>query len=247
MSFGYIRKKFLSKGNLHAFLRIIEVKGEDDKMMKKLFKLNICIVIVTIIMCSLHHVQAGTKTGHKEFNEIDFLYNQNTRLLVELNGMERKSILNHVRRKAFGWSSYTNLLNLVVSYTADTIFSRSNHTNQIVEFNYATTSTRKNQLTKNLSGTLALKTSGKVDDISLTLDHSIRSEIGYKTEISFEEETDFDIKIEPGKKISLIVKGKANLSNGASKFYFFGIPTSQKLWEYVDVINEYYELYEESI
>lgn len=215
--------------------------------MKNIFKINISIIIITIIICSLHHVQAGTKTGHKEFNEINFLYNQNEKILVELDGTERKSILNHVKRRAFGWSNYTNLLNLVVTYTADTIFSRSNYTNQVIELNYATTSTRKNQLTKTFSGTLALKASGKLDDISLNLDNSIRSEIGYKTEISFEEEMDFDIKIEPGKKISLIVKGKANLSNGASKFYIFGIPTSQKLWEYVDVINEYYELYEETI
>lgn len=209
--------------------------------------MNLLLTIITIIVCSLNGVQAGTKTGHSEFNEINFLYNPNGKLIIEMSDVERKAILKKVRRKAFGWSSYANILNNTVEYTADTIFARANNTNQTVEFNYSTTSSRKKQLTSTLSGTLSLKASGKIDDISMGLDESIRSEIGQKTEISFEEETDFSIKIDPGKKISLLVKGKANLSNGASKYFFCGVTTSKKIWEYVDVISEYYELYEETI
>ncbi len=215
--------------------------------MKKIIKMNLFITIITIIVCSLNGVQAGTKTGHSEFNEINFLYNQDGKLIIEMSNAEKKAMLKKVKRKAFGWSSYANIINNTVVYTADTIFARANDTNQTIEFNYSTTSSRKNQLTSALSGTLSLKTSGKIDDISVGLDGSIRSEIGQKTEISFEEETDFNIRIDPGKKISLLVKGKANLSNGASKYYFCGVTTSKKIWEYVDVISEYYELYEENI
>lgn len=215
--------------------------------MKKILKLNLMIIAITIIICGLNTVQAGTKTGHREFNEITFLYNRDGKLIVDLNKNEKDEIFKKVRRKAFGWTNHVHILNGLVIYTADTIFSRYNNTNQVIKFSYATSSTRKEQLTRSLAGTLSLKSSGKISDISLSLDESIRADIGYKTEISFEEETDFDIKIDPGKKISLIVKGKANLSSGAAKFFVFGICTNKMLWEYIDVVNEYYEIYEEAI
>lgn len=215
--------------------------------MKKILKLNLIIIVITIMICGLNVIQAGTKTGHREFNDITFLYNRNGKLIVDLNKNEKDEMFKKVKRKAFGWSNKVNILNGMVTYTADTIFARSNSTNQIIKFSYSTSSTRKDQLTRSLAGTLSLKSSGKISDISLGLDESIRADIGYKTEISFEEETDFDIKIDPGKKISLIVKGNANLSNGAAKFFVFGICTNKMLWEYIDVVNEYYEIYEEAI
>ncbi len=215
--------------------------------MRKFIKVNIFLIILMFISCCLTKAQAIAKTGHKEFNEINFLYNQNAKLIINLSTSERNEILKKVKRKAFGWSNYSNIINATVSYTANSIFSRSNNTNQTIKFSYSTSITRKEQLTKTLSGTLSLKASGKIDSISLSLDQSIRSEIGYKSEITFEEETDFDVKIDPGRKISLIIKGYANLSSGASKYYFFGICTDKKIWEYVDVVNEYYELYEEKL
>lgn len=215
--------------------------------MKKILKLNLVIIVITIIICSLNNVQAGTRTGHKEYNEINFLYNPNGKLIIELSTTEKNEIIKKVKRKVFGWSNHVNILNGIVEYTADTIFARSNNTNQVIEFDYETTSTRKDTTTRSLQGTLSLKASGKISDISLSLDESIRSEIGYKTEISFSEETGFDFKINPGKKISLIVKGHAALSNGASKLFFLGVCIDKRLWEYVDVTNEYYEIYEETL
>ena len=82
-----------------------------------------------------------------------------------------------------------------VIYEAGTIFSRSNNTSQEINFNYNTASTTKQQFSFNLSGTLAMKTSGKIDVVSASLDKSIRSDIGLKSDISFEEEMDFTIKI----------------------------------------------------
>ena len=81
----------------------------------------------------------------------------------------------------------------------------------------------------------------------LVLIKVLESDIGLKSDISFEEEMDFTIKILPQKKVSLIVKGKATISSGANKYYFLGICTKKGYWEYVDVISEYYELYEEEI
>ena len=160
---------------------------------------------------------------------------------------ELNQILKKVKKKAFGWSVYSKIKNYEVIYEAGTIFSRSNNTSQTIDFQYNTSSSTTKEIDFNLSGTLAMKASGKIDSISASLDRSIRSDIGFRNNVTFEEEMDFQLQIPPRKKISLIVKGRATLSSGAHKYYFLGICLNKGYWEYVDIINEYYELYEEEI
>ena len=215
--------------------------------MKKLLKINIIIIMFGLCLTSMINVKAGTRTGHEEFQDIVFRYQPKAQLLVQMGSNTLKSIMNKVKRKAFGWSTYTNLVNTEVIYESGRIFSRSNNTKQELKINYlAATSTTK-KMNATITGTLALKASGKIDDISATLDSSIRGEIGYSKQTVFDEEFKFDVIVHPGKKVSLVVKGIATLSNGASKYYFLGLCTNKKYWEYIDVLNEYYELYEEDI
>lgn len=215
--------------------------------MKRFFKINLMIIVFGLTLISFINVKAGTKTGHKEFTKITFLYNPEAYLLVEMNNNQLDEMMKEVRRKAFGWSTYTNIVNYEVVYEAGSIFSRSNNTSQPIDFTYSTVASSSKQVDTNTTGTLALKASGKIDSITLGLDSSIRGEIGTKSVVSFEEEVDFTVKIMPNKKVSLLVKGIATLSNGASKYYFLGICTKKNFWEYVDVMSEYYELYEETI
>lgn len=215
--------------------------------MKKIFKIFISTFIITMTFCSIFSVEASSKTGHKEFSDITFLYDESAKLLIKMSKNEKRQMLKNVKRKAFGWSNYTNLYNRQVIYEANTIFSRSNNTRQSIEFKYSTTETEKKQTTKTVTGTLATKLSGKTTKISWGMDQSIRAEIGIKNDISYQEEIDFKIKIDPKRKVSLVVKGYATLSNGAAKYYLCGICLNQNLWEYVDVINEFYELCEEII
>ena len=140
-----------------------------------------------------------------------------------------------------------NIVNYDVVYEAGSIFSRSNNTSQPIDFTYSTSSQTSVQTSINGSSSIALKASGKIDAVSLGLESSVRTEIGVKKTVSFEESVDFTVKIMPNKKVSLLVKGNAILSNGASKYYFLGICTKKNFWEYVDVMSEYYELYEETI
>lgn len=214
--------------------------------MKQFLKINVGILLSAIVFCGLFLVEANAITGHDEFTSIKFLYNPEMKLIVDMTENERMTLLNHVKRKAFGWSTYTNYRKYEIEYEAGTIFSRSNSTNQVIEFHYSTATSDKTTKTSELSGTLGMKFSGKFNKITASLDSSIRGEIGKKNESTFKEEMEFKVKIEPGKKVSLIVKGLAKLSSGASKYYLFGISTKKEIWEYIDVVNEYYELAEES-
>ena len=218
-----------------------------DNHMKKFLKMNLTILLFGFVMINLINVEAASKTGHSAFNKITFLYNPEARLLVEMTKVEKEKVMSKVKKKAFGWSTKANYVNLEVVYEAGSVFSRSNHTSQAIDFNYSTSEAKTTEFDVTSSGTLAMKASGKFDVISASLDKSIRLDIGIKNKIVKTEDMDFTIKILPGKKISLVVKGIATLSNGAAKYYFFGICTKKNYWEYVDVVSEYYELYEEKL
>ena len=215
--------------------------------MNKFLKVNIFIILLSLILISIISVDAGTKTGHQEFTKITFLYNPEALLLVEMDDNKLDSMMKNVKKKVFGWSTYTNIVNYDVVYEAGSIFSRSNNTSQPIDFTYSTSSQTSVQTSINGSSSIALKASGKIDAVSLGLESSVRTEIGVKKTVSFEESVDFTVKIMPNKKVSLLVKGNAILSNGASKYYFLGICTKKNFWEFVDIMSEYYELYEETI
>ena len=116
--------------------------------MKKIFKIFISTFIITMTFCSIFSVEASSKTGHKEFSDITFLYDESAKLLIKMSKNEKRQMLKNVKREAFGWSNYTNLYNRQVIYEANTIFSRSNNTRQSIEFKYSTTETEKKQTTK---------------------------------------------------------------------------------------------------
>ena len=215
--------------------------------MNKFLKVNIFIILLSLILISIISVDAGTKTGHQEFTKITFLYNPEALLLIEMDDNKLDSMMKNVKKKVFGWATYTNIVNYDVVYEAGSIFSRSNNTSQPIDFTYSTSSQTSVQTSINGSSSIALKASGKIDAVSLGLESSVRTEIGVKKTVSFEESVDFTVKIMPNKKVSLLVKGNAILSNGASKYYFLGICTKKNFWEFVDIMSEYYELYEETI
>lgn len=215
--------------------------------MKRFLKFNICIFLMTLLVVSFINVDAGTKTGHKEFTKITFIYNPDELLLIEMDDDKLNSMMDSVKKKAFGWSNYSNIVNYEVIYEAGSIFSRSNNTSSAIDFTYTTSSSTSVTLSVEGSSSLALKASGKIDTISLGLENNIRTEIGFKKTVTFEETADFTVRIMPNKKVSLLVKGNATLSNGAAKYYFLGICTKKNYWEYIDIMSEYYELYEETL
>ena len=50
--------------------------------MRKIFKIFISTFIITMTFCSIFSVEASSKTGHKEFSDITFLYDESAKLLI---------------------------------------------------------------------------------------------------------------------------------------------------------------------
>ena len=85
---------------------------------------------------------------------------------------------------------------------------------------------------------------GKTGDI--TTNGSLTVEYENEEYTKTTESGKMSVAIYPGKKVTLKIVGKARVSNGISKKYFFGICIKKGSFEVVDITTAVYELVEEN-
>lgn len=213
-------------------------------MRKLIIKISvmICLVISGVLAPK---VNASSSTGHSEFESIDFPEGSRGRLLVNTTDAEKKKALDNVPWKFFGWSVKNICTRQTVFYVGKTIFSRANRTSTPIEFDYYMKIGRTISNSVSISGGLTTKVSGKIKAVSLGIDFKADAKWEKIIKQTEEEKTSFTVKILPNTKISLFIKGVAEVTNGGSKYYAFGVPIKKGNFEFIEVVTEYYELYEE--
>lgn len=211
--------------------------------MKK-FYLFIFLIFILLGICQTK-VNAST-TGYSEYKEIKFS-DPYMRLLIEIDSSEQNNYLKKIKRKFAGWQFKIIDYPTEGSFIGDTIFSRYNNTDQVINFNYSSSIVKTTESSVKTVGTLGASGSAKGKSISGSLEGQIRREVGSVRSSKTTEETEFMVKIMPGRKVSLIIKGKVRVSNGVAKYFLFGICFKKGAWELVDLVSDYYELCEEII
>ena len=206
-----------------------------------------CLLMIMMMFTVGTKAYASNQTGHDEFDEIRVPDESDAKLLVWMKGSEKDKALNKVKWKFFGLSTYNINYREVVYYNARTIFSRSNLTSRSIEFNYNMSTGRTVTNSIGVSGSIDLKISGKIKAVTLTGDAGFTTDWDKTVKETEEEKINFSVTIPPKSKVSLIVKGSAELTNGAAKSYIFGIAFKKGHFEFIDVVTEYYELLEERI
>ena len=203
--------------------------------------------VITMSLMIGFTANASNQTGHDEFDEIHIPSDSNAKLLVWMNSSEKERALENVKWRFFGLS--TNEINYreQVTYNARTIFSRSNLTAFTLDFDYNMNTGKTVTNSIGVSGNINFKLSGKIKAITLNGDAGFSTDWDKTVKETEEEKIHFTVIIPPRTKVSLIVKGKAELTNGAAKNYVFGIAFKKGHFEFIDVVTEYYELVEERI
>ncbi len=209
-------------------------------------KLIFCFLSLLLFL-NMYVVNAAGVAGHTEFQEIKIPPNSAAQLINDMPKELINSSYNQVKHRLFGWSVKSIVNNQIVTYKGDTIFSRKNNTSQTLNFFYTLETEQSVTTSISASTSLSGKGSGKIKAVSAALDASIRGEIGKKTYVSRSETTDIKIVIPPYRKLTIVVRGEARLNNGVCKYYFLGIRFKKGEWEYVDIVNEYYDYYEEAV
>ena len=215
--------------------------------MKKLILKVLSLFIVTMSLMVGFTSFASNQTGHDEFDLITTPEDSSAKLLVWMKGEEKDRALDKVKWKFFGLS--TNDINYreIIYYNARTIFSRSNLTTHTLDFHYNMSTGRTVTNSIGISGNLDLKLSGKIKAVTLTGDAGFATDWDKQVKETEEEKINFTVVIPPKSKVSLVVKGTAELTNGAAKNYVFGIAFKKGHFEFIDVVTEYYELIEERL
>lgn len=209
-------------------------------------KIMFCLLCM-LMSLNMYIVNAAGVPGHPEFQEIQIPGSSASKLINDMEDSVIKSAYDKVKRKFFGWGIKTIVENQMVTYKGDTVFSKKNNTSQYLNFNY--TWEQEESVTTSIAASASLtgKASGKIKVVNASLDALIRGEIGKKTIVSKTETTEILIVVPPRKKLTVTIRGEARLNNGVCKYYFLGIGFKKGEWEYIDVVNEYYDYYEETI
>ncbi len=215
-------------------------------------KLKVCkiltslLIIMLLTLVNFRSVFCYSYTGHKDFEEIYFPEYVDAYLLVNTTKKMQKENIKKVPWKLFGPSVYVRHYNIPVKYKKYDIFTRSNKTSNALEYEYKYTTTFKHKSSIDYKETGGADVGVKIDIINASIDSGISKAININTETSISGELNYTIIVDPYTKVTVYLTGDAYLSQGAAIYYFFGIPIVKKNWEFIDVLTEYYEFYEES-
>lgn len=210
--------------------------------MKKLFVFIISIMISSLFILPVH---AYSSTGYRQFEDIEIVNRDDVYLLINTSLKTRKNNLSHVKWRLFGPSVYIKHNKVKVKYKKFDTFSRSNKTNNTLEYDYTYKFNVSGEFNVDQSSTSGADISGKVEVINIAVEESIKEAIGASLEVDVSKEVNYTITVDPHTKVTMYITGDALLSQGAVKYYIFGIPVFKSNWEYIDVVTEYYEFYEE--
>ena len=207
-------------------------------------KLLLYILMIMLLCFSFDKVYAYSSTGYKEFEEIEIL-RENVYLLNNTLLTTKKKDLQKVKWRFFGPSVYVKNKNVSVKYKKYDAFSRSNRTNNALEYEYTYRVNMTGEMNVENSTSVGADASVKIDIVNAKIEESIKKSIGASLEVGVMKEVNYTITVDPHTKVTMYITGDAMLSQGAVKYYLFGIPIYKSNWEYIDVITEYYEFNEE--
>ena len=205
------------------------------------------ILILTMSMMFLFFPTKVKAAGHQDFQEIILPNYSFAKLLDEYTNDELYNEYKKVKKKVFGWSIKQINDDIKVKFVGNTIFSKANNTNQELSFVYTFEEEKFVESSVSVEGDLGIDVSGKVKTVSGGLDGKIRKQIGSKTQNTTLETTRTTLNIPAKRKLTIVTKGEAYLNTGVACYYFLGIRFKKGAWEYIDVISEYYDYYEETL
>ena len=207
-------------------------------------------ILILFMFCGLIILAIPTRVNansHPEFQELILPYVSNAELIEDMSNAKINNAYKKVKRKLFGWNINPITRDLTIDYVGDTVFAKANNTSNTLSFVHTFEVTDSLETSVSVSGDIQLELGIKGKKVTTAVDTKIRAEIGRKTKKTTTETLKTTIVIPAHTKVSVTIKGKARLNNGVARYYFLGVSTKKGTWEYIDVINEYYDYYEENI
>lgn len=205
---------------------------------------KVMIIILLFSFFVAYRLKGYSETGHEDFIQVDFI--DDGELLINMSKEEIDYGYKQIERAKFwGWRTYYFNYNKDASYIGEVLFSKSNRTATAYDVDYTieTSDVVKNSTT--VTGSLSAKITGAIKKITGTLTGEVEGEKETQNTVTKTEETRVKIEIPPYGKITLRVTGEVKVTNAVSKYYILGMAFKKGTWETLEVVTQYYELYEE--
>lgn len=209
--------------------------------MKKLF--IICLLLVFINTVSL---KAYSATGHELFTEIKF--EEEGTLLVDMTSSQISLGYKDLGRAKFiGWKNHYFTVKEEATYVGEIIFAKSNRSREPMEIDYTLKDTEFKERSITIGGSLSGNFKKNIKGIDTQIGAKVEGDVTNVSSNQRVQETKFTATVMPNYRLIFRETGDALVTNGVSKYYFFGITMNKGEWEYIDIVTRYYELYEEEI
>lgn len=204
------------------------------------------ILILLIVLFNICILNINASLYYPDFSVIDF-ENGTAKLMEDYTETEIKDSYKKIKGRFAGWRTYSLNINENFHYEGKITFARENNLDKPLIFNYEVKETIEYERSVKVTGQVSIKVDATYKNFKGALGGQIEKIVGTKESYSKTETTKWVIDVAPHKKFVIRAVGEARISNGVSKYYFAGIMFKKGTWEIMDVISEYYQMYEEEL
>jgi hypothetical protein len=149
--------------------------------------------------------------------------------------------------KFIGWKHFVVMKNEPVEFVSETKLRIFNNGFSTIRHEIELKTSEESKFQINVSGSVGCKIKGGKKMFDGSLDADIKASVNYTTTVSSSEKYTFTIIVDPKTYVTIVTRGKGEISNGVAKHYFFWVETKKGGWETFTVNTEYYEIIKERI
>lgn len=204
------------------------------------------IIIFILVVLNISFCSINASINYPDFKEIEF-ENEGVKLIENYAKTEIKEAFKKLGKRFIGWNVYYLNINEEFHYVGKIVFARENNLDVPLVFDHDIAETVAYERSIKFTGKLNLKVDASNKNLKGGLGGEIEHVIGKKETFTRVEKIEMKINVPARKKFCVRAVGEARISNGVSKYRFFGIVFKQGTWEIMDVISEYFLYYEEDL
>ncbi|MDD3122722.1 MAG: hypothetical protein PHC62_04280 [Candidatus Izemoplasmatales bacterium] len=210
--------------------------------MKKL----LVLLTIALVVFPFHYYVVKAEE-YLTYQEI-VLDNDNAKLLKYFTDNEYENYYQEIKKKKFiGWSIGIVNSNEELEFISETKLKIINDGYSTIKHNITLLTKAETKYQISASGSVSVSIKGDIKKFKGGLDADIKASITYTKNVTSSEEYEFNIIVDPETYVSIVTRGKAEVSNGVAKYYLFWIETKKGGWETFTVTTEYYEIIKEKM
>jgi len=208
-------------------------------------KKGLVAIIAALLLCAFFPTVKAD--DYQSYQEIVFIEDGGI-LLQDFTDSDYTTNLATITGKRFiGWKVAVVTKLADVDFVSETKLKVYNNGYSTIKHDITLNTKVETKYQISASGSIGVKVKGNVKKFDGTLDADIKAEVAYSQTTTDTELYEFNIIVDPGTYVTIVMKGTGVVSNGVARHYFFWIKTKEGGWETFTVTTEYYEIIKDKI